>query len=189
MAVLNGFSPVGSDQPRILILGSFPSVKSLERGEYYGHGRNQFWALLGQIFGFDPSAPYTERLLVLEYSGITLWDVIGACEREGSLDQDIRDELPNPLAEYIRLRPAIERIALNGGKAASSFITHVAPELKHLGGTLATGLLIGEPVMWRPSLASDRRIRVMRLPSSSPVPSRGFRNTFDKLPAWSAILG
>ena len=184
MAVLKGFDPVGSDQPRVLILGSFPSAKSLERGEYYGHARNHFWALLGQILGFDPTAPYAERLLVLEHAGIALWDVIGACEREGSLDQDIRAELPNPLAEHIRSRPGIERVALNGGKAAASFITHVNPAL----GSPATGLVIGETEIWRPSFAPERRILVARLPSSSPVPSRGFRRILDKLPVWSAFL-
>lgn len=182
MAVLNGFSPVGSDQPRILILGSFPSMKSLERAEYYGHGRNQFWTLLGLILGFDPSAPYDERVSRLERAGIALWDVIAACEREGSLDQDIRAELANPLAEYTRSRPSIEHVALNGGKAAASFVTQVAPALR--GASLA----IGKPVQWKPDFAYDRRILVTRLPSSSPVPSRGFRNAFDKLPFWSALL-
>ena len=183
MAILKGFSPVGSDQPHLLILGSFPSVKSLERGEYYGHDRNQFWTLLGLILGFDPSASYTERLSVLEHAGIALWDVIGTCEREGSLDQDIRAESPNPLAEYIYLRPGIKRVALNGGKAAASFITHFGQVLR------GASLVMGGPVIWRPSFASDRRMLVARLPSSSPVPSRDFRNALDKLPVWSAILG
>ncbi len=186
--MLNGFSPVGSDQPRILILGSFPSVKSLERGEYYGHGQNQFWTLLGLILGLDPSAPYTERVSRLEHAGIALWDVIAACEREGSLDQDIRAELPNPLAEYIHLRPTIGRIALNGGKAAASFITHVRPVLEQGAGPRGGSLAIGKPVLWKPDFGHERRILVTRLPSSSPVPSRDFRNAFDKLPFWSALL-
>jgi hypoxanthine-DNA glycosylase len=182
MAVLKGFDPVGSDQPRVLILGSFPSAKSLERGEYYGHDRNHFWALLGLILGFDPTAPYAERVSRLERAGIALWDVIAACEREGSLDQDIRAESPNPLAEYTRSRPGIEHVALNGGKAAASFITHVAPALR------GANITIGKPVQWKPDFAYDRRILVTRLPSSSPVPSRGFRNVGDKLPVWSAFL-
>ncbi|MEI7781699.1 MAG: hypothetical protein WCJ18_07220, partial [Planctomycetota bacterium] len=78
-------------------------MKSLERAEYYGHGRNQFWTLLGLILGFDPSAPYDERVSRLERAGIALWDVIAACEREGSLDQDIRAELANPLAESLQV--------------------------------------------------------------------------------------
>jgi double-stranded uracil-DNA glycosylase len=189
MAQLRGFSPVGSDKPRILILGSFPSIKSLERGEYYGHGRNHFWTLLGDMLGFDPAAPYTERVSRLERAGFALWDVIGSCEREGSLDQDIRGELPNPLAEYIGLRPTIERVALNGGKAAASFVAHVAPGLGQESRLRVMGLAIGEPLLWSPSFSPERRILVVRLPSSSPVPTRAFRGAQDKLPAWSAMLG
>jgi TDG/mug DNA glycosylase family protein len=185
MAQLGGFVPVGSEFPRILILGSFPSIKSLERGEYYGHERNHFWPLLGLIFGFDPLAPYAERVSRLERADLAVWDVIGSCERGGSLDRDIRGELPNPLAEYLALRPTIELVALNGGKAAASFVAHIAPGLR-LGGN---GLAIGEPLLWAPPFAPERRILVARLPSSSPVPTRGYRSAHDKLPVWSAMLG
>jgi TDG/mug DNA glycosylase family protein len=189
VAVLHGFSPAGSDKPRILILGSFPSIKSLERGEYYGHERNHFWTLLGSMLGFDPAAPYAERVSHLAGAGCALWDVIGSCEREGSLDQDIRGELSNPLAEYIGLRPTIERVALNGGKAAASFVAHVAPGLGLGPEFRVKGLAIGEALLWSPTFAPERRILVVRLPSSSPVPTRAFRSSYDKLPAWSAMLG
>jgi TDG/mug DNA glycosylase family protein len=189
MAQLQGFSPVGSDKPRILILGSFPSIKSLERGEYYGHERNHFWTLLGSMLGFDPAAPYAERVSRLERAGIALWDVIGSCERQGSLDQDIRGELPNPLAEYIGLRPTIERVALNGGKAVASFVAHAAPDLALRTELRVKGLAIGESLLWSPPFAPERRILVVRLPSSSPVPTRAFRGAHDKVPVWSAVLG
>jgi double-stranded uracil-DNA glycosylase len=189
VAVLHGFSPAGSDKPRILILGSFPSITSLERGEYYGHERNHFWTLLGLMLGFDPVSPYAERLSRLEHAGFALWDVIGSCEREGSLDQDIHAELPNPLAEYIGLRPTIERVALNGGKAAASFVAHAAPDLALRPELRVKGLAIGESVLWSPQSAPDRPILVARLPSSSPVPTRNYRRALDKLPSWSSLLG
>jgi TDG/mug DNA glycosylase family protein len=181
MAHLSGFAPVGSTEPRILILGSFPSVRSLELGQYYGHGRNHFWAILGAVVGFDPGAPYEERIAALAGAGIALWDVIASCEREGSLDQDIRAETANPIADFLDDRPGIEKLALNGGKAFSSFARHFAPELRKPGSA------IGEIVDWRPSFLPERRISVSRLPSTSPVPTRRYRRAFDKLPPWSFI--
>lgn len=189
MSLLQGFARVGAEKPRILILGSFPSEKSLERGEYYGNGRNHFWPLLGGILGFSPTEPYTDRLARLERAGIALWDLIASCEREGSLDQDIREELPNPLSEYIGSSPSIERLGLNGGKAAASFVAHVAPDLRR--GTEsgpAFRLAIGGTESWSPDFAPERVILVARLPSASPVPSGRFRGAEDKLPAWSAFL-
>jgi double-stranded uracil-DNA glycosylase len=182
MGLLRGFPPLGADMPRILILGSFPSVASLERGEYYGHERNQFWTILGAILGFAVDAPYAERVASLERAGIALWDVLGSCEREGSLDQDIRAEVANPLAEFLAARPSIERLGLNGGKAASAFVSHVAPELRR------ADLAIGARVEWPQSSAGGGILSVARLPSTSPVPSRDYRRALDKLPLWASFI-
>lgn len=180
--MLRGFAPVGSAKPRLLILGSFPSVASLEKGEYYGFGRNQFWPIIGAILGFDPKSPYAERVQALASAGIALWDLIASCEREGSLDGAIRNEKANPLGEFLLARPSVERIALNGGKASSSFALHVAPELP------ASLFAIGRPIEWAPPFAPGRRILLSRLPSTSPVPTRDYRGESDKLPLWSAFL-
>jgi hypoxanthine-DNA glycosylase len=181
-------------------LGSFPSVASLERGEYYGHERNHFWVLMGLIFGFEPSAPYAERLSHLEAAGIALWDLIASCEREGSLDKDIHGEMLNPIAGYLASKPSIGRIALNGGKAAAAFMNTFSIG-KTRGGT-ELDLKISEVKSWALSLDAralspdaealspdeSRRILVSRLPSSSPVPTKRFKNALDKLPSWSAFL-
>ena len=182
MKPLEGFPPIGSERPRILILGSFPSAASLERFEYYGHERNQFWPILGAILGFSSDAPYAERVAALAAAGIALWDVIGACEREGSLDQAIRAEEPNPIGEFLAARPSVSKLGLNGGKAASAFVSLVAPELKR------SDLAIGARLEWRPSFAPDRLIAAFRLPSTSPIPTRDYRRALDKLPAWVAFL-
>jgi double-stranded uracil-DNA glycosylase len=182
MSRLSGFPPLGAADPRILVLGSFPSTASLERGEYYGHGRNQFWALLGSILGFSAEAPYAERVAALASAGIALWDVIGDCEREGSLDQAIRAERANPIDEFLAARPGIARLGLNGGKAFSSFAANFAPELKK------AGLAIGGSAAWRPPSGPARLVTVSRLPSTSPVPSRDYRGAQDKLPAWASFI-
>jgi double-stranded uracil-DNA glycosylase len=182
VARLRGFAPIGSEKPRILVLGSFPSVASLERGEYYGHSRNQFWDILGAILGFPAGAPYAERASALARAGIALWDLIASCEREGSLDEAIRREEPNPLDAFLTAKPSVLRLALNGGKAASSFAEHFAPELGK------RGLAIGARLDWSPPFAPGRAISVARLPSTSPVPTRDYRSAGDKLPLWEAFL-
>jgi len=181
MGRLEGLARIGADSPRVLILGSFPSVRSLELGQYYAHDRNHFWVILGLILGFEPSAPYAERIGRLERAGIALWDTIASCEREGSLDQAIRGELPNPIAELVAARSAIERIGLNGGKAADAFLDFLAPELRVGAGR---HLAIAESRTWVPG----RNILIARLPSTSPVPTQAYRGAADKLPAWSAFI-
>ena len=179
---LRGFPPIGSDNPRLLILGSFPSVRSLETGEYYGHERNHFWSLMASLMGFDPSAAYEERLGLLASAGIAVWDLIASCDREGSLDAAIRGEELNPLAGFIASRPALTGLGLNGGKAASAFALAFAPELR------VSLLRIGGPLSWIPPFEAERSISVTRLPSTSPVPTARYRSAQDKAPAWRAFL-
>lgn len=189
MARLHGLPWRGSPAPRILILGSFPSAASLSLGRYYGNERNHFWSLLGAALaaGEGPGSPgfpedYEGRMERLVEEGIALWDVIASCEREGSLDADIRGEEPNPLLDFIASRPAIVRVALNGGKAAESFRRHAAPELP------TVALPIGRPREWKPPSLGGRAILVCRLPSSSPIPTRDCRDAADKAGTWKAFL-
>jgi hypoxanthine-DNA glycosylase len=101
-----------------LILGSFPSEASLAAGQYYAHPRNQFWRLLGDLLG-EPlhELPYRDRLDRLLAHRLGLWDVIDACDREGSLDSAIRNLRANPFAHLRRLAPHLEDVAFNGGTA------------------------------------------------------------------------
>lgn len=188
MAILRGFPPTGSRTPRILILGSFPSILSLESGQYYGNPRNHFWPLitaLGALLeGQDHPLPvpedYPGRLGILEKAGIALWDVLASCEREGSLDEAIREELPNDIPAFLASRPGIEVIALNGGRAARSFRTHFAPSVKRLA--------LGQSTEWKPGVLGGRRFVLLRLPSSSPIPTRDYRSSGDKLALWEGLF-
>lgn len=103
-----------------------PGIASLEAGEYYGHPRNAFWPIMGALFGAGPDLPYVERVARLEASGVAVWDVLMSCVREGSLDSNIRDEVPNDFAALFAGQPGIRRILLNGGKAAAGFRKHGA---------------------------------------------------------------
>src|SRR5690606_32686823 len=90
-ARLQGLPPVLDAHTRVLVLGSFPGVASLRAQQYYGHPQNHFWKILGVLWALPLMAmPYPERVAVLLERGLGVWDVYRACEREGSLDVDIR---------------------------------------------------------------------------------------------------
>jgi TDG/mug DNA glycosylase family protein len=112
-----GLRPVTGPLPRILILGSFPSVLSLERKEYYGNPKNRFWAMMEELFSVPASLPYPERTMLLSEHGVALWDVVASCEREGSADNRIRNPVPNDIAGFFRAHPTLRLIALNGSTA------------------------------------------------------------------------
>ena len=116
---------------RVLLLGSMPGVASLQEQRYYAHPRNRVWPLLADICGFDAALPYTQRLLALQAAGVGVWDVIGQCERRGSLDADIvrGTEVPNALPELIASLPELELIGCNGGAALQAFQRWVLPQL------------------------------------------------------------
>ena len=113
----HGLPPLSSPHPRILILGSFPSILSLEHQEYYGNPKNRFWAIMELLFSIPSSLPYPERTTFLTTSGIALWDVVASCERPGSADSRIRSPVPNNIAGFVREHPSVRMVALNGNAA------------------------------------------------------------------------
>jgi G:T/U-mismatch repair DNA glycosylase len=148
-------------QPHTLILGTHPSVASLSGNEYYAHPLNAFWWIAGDCLGFrrdtgiSPSTgepyqftvalrqanhqnilPYRNQLATLIAHGFALWDVVASCERPGSLDSDIKDEIPNDVQLFCRAHPSIRRIVFsNGGTTARLFA-------KHFTDWLSTGQLV-----------------------------------------------
>lgn len=135
-SLLTGFPPVLDSATRILVLGSFPGEASLAAQQYYAHPRNQFWRLLSAVLGGAlTSLPYEERLQCLLSHGVGLWDVLEACEREGSLDAAIRRPRPNEFAKLKHQCPRLEKVCFNGktsGRfepifAAAGFRTLVLP--------------------------------------------------------------
>ena len=124
-----GLRPGDDAAGRVLVLGSMPGTISLRQGRYYAHPRNAFWPIAAEILGFDPALDYALRLERLTQAGVALWDVLQGCEREGSLDADIRNAVPNDFAGFLRAHPQLRRVCLNGGKAASLFRRQVLPSL------------------------------------------------------------
>jgi hypoxanthine-DNA glycosylase len=118
-----GLPPVIDRHTRLIVLGSFPGVASLQAGQYYAHPRNQFWPILSALWGIDLRLHrYGERLAAIRERGLGLWDVYGACRRPGSLDSAIRDAEPNDLAHLLREAPGLRGVAHNGGESARSAV-------------------------------------------------------------------
>ena len=116
MEMLTGFPPVSREGCRTLILGSMPSVKSLERREYYAHPRNAFWPIMCALLAGEYISDYSARCQMLLDNGIALWDVCKCCRRESSADANIRDAEPNDIGALID-RTGVERVLINGGTA------------------------------------------------------------------------
>ncbi len=117
--ILHGFAPVIDQQSRMLILGSFPGVASLQQQAYYAHPQNQFWRLLSAICGQDfVRLSYPQRLQTLLQQRIGLWDIYAHCERQGSLDSAIRHGHYNHFENLRRDYPQLQKLCFNGKTAA-----------------------------------------------------------------------
>ncbi|TVQ92432.1 MAG: DNA-deoxyinosine glycosylase [Chromatiaceae bacterium] len=161
-----GLAPIIGGQPRLLILGSMPGLASLRQQQYYGHPRNAFWPIMCHLLGLPAAADYARRTRALVAHGIALWDVIAACERQGSLDQAIRPDSiqVNDFVALFAAWPGIARIAFNGATAEREFQRRVLPLLA----------------------PAQQRLPRLRLPSTSPA--HAARTLAEKLAAWRVIL-
>lgn len=121
-APLVGLPPLVRADCRVLILGSFPGAASLAAGRYYAHPRNRFWPVLQAIWPQTPMpampGSYEKVSDWLADRGLGLWDVIGRCMRDGSLDSAIRAPEPNDITALVRGLPALQAIVHNGGESA-----------------------------------------------------------------------
>ena len=140
-----GLKPLAGKDPTILILGSFPSVRSLETGEYYANKRNHFWGIMESLFGIDRNLPYEERIDALFRRGIALWDVVSDCSREGSSDSNIRNVVPNDISGFLDQNPAVKCIALNGVSGAGRWFKKYFGELPDYPGVEVLTLISTSP--------------------------------------------
>ena len=135
------FDPVWDRESKILILGSFPSVKSREQMFFYGHPSNRFWTVVSTLLGIETPVTTEEKRAMLLNNHIALWDVIASCDIYGSSDSSIKNAVPNDIGFIIK-NSKIERIFTNGATADKLYKKYILP---------ATG------------------IEAMRLPSTSPA--------------------
>lgn len=118
--------PVFDAASRILILGSFPSVKSREAQFFYGHKQNRFWKVLAAVTGSAVPQTVPEKRQLLLTHHIALWDVIASCDIVGSSDASITNVQVNDLSEILQSAP-IETIYTNGTKAAALYRKYLEP--------------------------------------------------------------
>ncbi|MDR6919638.1 MULTISPECIES: DNA-deoxyinosine glycosylase [Chryseobacterium] len=155
---ISSFLPLIDNQSEILILGSIPGVKSLEKQQYYAHPQNKFWKIIFELLNEEVTESYTKRTEILKKHHIALWDVIDSCERKGSLDSEIRNEEANQIAELLEEYPNVKAIFCNGGKSYKN--------LQKL-------------------LGKNYRLPIFLLPSTSPLHTISFEK---KLGEWTKIL-
>ncbi|EJE53289.1 G:T/U mismatch-specific DNA glycosylase [Acidovorax sp. CF316] len=146
---LAGLPAVVSASTVVLVLGSFPGAASLRAQQYYGHPQNHFWRILQALWPQHPlpgpagPASYAERCEWLLARGLGLWDVYASCEREGSLDADIRHAVVNDFAALRDVAPRLAAIAHNGGES-----------YKHAARTAALGVPVHKLPSTSPANAS-----------------------------------
>ncbi len=155
--IIHPIPPVYDSSSRILILGSFPSVKSREAMFFYGHPQNRFWKVVAAIYEEPVPMTIPDRRAFLLRNHIAAWDVIASCRIEGSSDASIRDVTANNLSPILENAP-IRRIFVNGRTAEKMYQKYT------------------EPVTGRPCI---------RLPSTSPANAAW--NMERLVAAWSTI--
>lgn len=154
---ISSFAPIVDENSEILILGSVPGVRSLEKQQYYAHPQNKFWKIIFELLNEEPTEDYTQRIAVLTKYHIALWDVIDSCERKGSLDSEIRNEEANRVDELLNGHPNIKAVFCNGGKSYKNV---------------------------QKMLGKDYRLPVFLLPSTSPLHTVSLEQ---KLESWKKI--
>lgn len=122
-------APVYDKDSRILILGSFPSVKSRQEGFFYGHPQNRFWRVVAALCQCDAPRTVNEKKALLLSNHIAVWDVIMSCDIVGSSDSSIKNVIPNDLSIILE-QAHIEKIFVNGRKAEQLYKKYIMPQIK-----------------------------------------------------------
>ena len=120
------FGPLYDASSRILILGSFPSVKSREQNFFYGHPQNRFWKVVSGLFGEPVPQNIEEKREMILRNHIALWDTIASCTVTGSSDASIRDVVPNDLSQIFDAAD-IRTVYCNGGTSWSLYEKYIRP--------------------------------------------------------------
>lgn len=136
--VTHTFEPLFDEQSEILVLGSFPSVKSREQQFYYGHPQNRFWKVMAAIFECDIPVTIEEKKQFLLQNHIAVWDVIESCDIVGSSDSSIKNVVGNDMSVVLN-KSKVKRIFVNGDKAYQLYLKYCKregqPEVRKLPST------------------------------------------------------
>lgn len=162
---IHSIEPVWDENSKILILGSFPSVKSREVGFFYGHPQNRFWKVLATIFEDDIPFTVVEKKAFLMKYHIALWDVIESCDITGSSDSSIRNVIPNNIQPILQ-QTSIQYIYVNGNTAHKLYQKYIFPVIHREAIVLpstspanATYSLERLCLIWKKKIQPDRIFR------------------------------
>ncbi len=125
--IVHPFPPFYDKSSNILILGSFPSVKSREQMFFYGHPQNRFWKVLASVFDSDVPKTIPEKKAFLKNNHIALWDVIGSCDIAGSSDSSIENVVANDISNILK-HAGIRGVFVNGKTAEKYYRKYIEPE-------------------------------------------------------------
>ena len=128
MTIFHPIKPFFDKNSKILILGSFPSVKSREQMFFYGHKQNRFWRVISSIFGEKVPESIDEKKILLKNNNIAVWDVIASCDIEGSADSSIKNVVANDL-NIILKEAKIEKIIVNGRTAEKYYNKYIKDKI------------------------------------------------------------
>jgi len=121
--MISSFPPIIEKNAEALILGTMPGLTSLMKQEYYGHPQNAFWKIMFSIFDKLPiPEEFQEKINLLIKNKIALWDVLQLCERKGSLDINIKNQIENDFDSLFAEYPNIKRILFNGKESHKYFV-------------------------------------------------------------------
>ncbi|MBE6801325.1 MAG: DNA-deoxyinosine glycosylase [Ruminococcaceae bacterium] len=118
------FPPLYDENSKVLILGSFPSVKSREQNFFYGHPQNRFWKVVSAVIGTDAPVTIEEKSNILHENHIALWDVIASCDITGSSDSSIKNVVANDLTDILK-NADIRQIFVNGKTAEKYYNKYI----------------------------------------------------------------
>ena len=159
-AKIFSFDPIVDHASTVLILGSAPSVLSLEKSMYYGNPRNYFWPMVYSLFSCELQEDYALRKAFLLSHHIALWDSCKSCVRPGSMDQNIQQPVPNDIPGLLRRYPRIRFILFNGNASEK---------------------------IYRKIIGPIEGITYYSLPSTSPIPRKHIRSLEDILFHWQIL--
>ena len=129
MPIIHPIPPVFDEHSRVLILGSFPSVKSREAAFFYGHPQNRFWRLMALLFEAEVPLTVEEKTHLVLTHRLALWDTIHSCTITGSSDSSIRDVVPNDLSVILN-NSRVDRVFCNGAASYKLYQKYIYPQTK-----------------------------------------------------------
>ncbi len=127
--IIHPIPPLYDENSRILILGSFPSVKSREAAFFYGHPQNRYWAVVSKILGKNKPETVEEKREMMLKNGIAMWDVIASCEIKGSSDSSIENVTANDLSVILN-NSKVDKIFVNGKTAEKYYNKYTYPKTR-----------------------------------------------------------